>query len=78
MRDPQFHDQRPNAFASVEIIILRGVNQIESGDPANYAGPQDKRCRSDVSRLRNPGANRSDGKRQAQKEVRCAREPFRE
>ena len=77
-RDPKFHDKRSNAFAPIEIIILRRINQIEARDPANYASPEHKRRKIDMSCLRNPGADRSDGERQSEKEVRRAREPFRE
>ena len=64
-RDPELYDQRPNPFAAVKIVILRGVDQIETRHPANYAGSQDDRRKIDAPGLRNPGADRSNRQRQA-------------
>jgi len=76
--DAKFHDKRPNTFAPIEIIILRCINQIKAGDPADHAESEHKWRKIDTSCLCNPSTNRSDGERQSEKEVRRAREPLRE
>ena len=69
-RDPQFHNKRSNPFTPVEIVVLRGINQIESRHPANYTRRKHKRRKIDVSRLGDPRADRSNRQRQSEKEMR--------
>ena len=75
-RDPKSYDKRADPFASIKIVILRSVNQVESSDPANYTGREHQRRKIDTCSLRDPCTNRSDGQRQSEKKVRCAREPL--
>src|SRR5207302_10307382 len=77
-RDSKFYDERLNAFASIEIIILYRINQIKSSNPAHHAGSKHQRRKIDMSGLRNPGAERPNCQRQSEKEVGRAREPLRE
>src|SRR5437667_12731993 len=65
-------------FAPVEIVILRGVNQIESCHPANDSKPEDDGGNIDTSGLRDPCAQRRDCQRKSEKEVRRTGEPFSE
>ena len=47
-RDPKFDNQRTNSFAPIKIVILRRVNQIEPGHPANNSSAENKRCKIDM------------------------------
>src|SRR5262245_3276578 len=75
--NPEFHNKRSNTFALIEIVILCGVNEIESGDPANYAYRKHDRGKIDSSSLRYPCTNWRNSQRETEEEVRRAREPFR-
>src|SRR5207248_7325361 len=75
-RDPQFHHQRPYPFVPIEIVILRRINQIKPCNPANYACREHNRSKIDPTSLRDPCTDRCNGQREAEKEVRCARESF--
>src|SRR6266446_2790569 len=77
-RDPKFYDERPNAFAPIEIIILCRINQIKSSDPADHARSKHQWRKIDMSGLRNPSADRRNCQRQSEKEMGRAREPLRE
>src|SRR5215470_89698 len=74
--DPKLYHQRANPFTSIEIVILRGVNQIESSDPANYTGRKYQRCKIELSSLGDPGADRSNGQRQSNEEMRRTGKSF--
>src|SRR4029077_17866734 len=69
--------QRSNSFAPVEIIDLRGIDQIESCYPANYACRKHERRNIKRSRLRDPCADWSNRKCQPEKKMCRASEPFR-
>src|SRR4030095_5867972 len=73
---PEFHNKRPNPFAPIEIVILRRINEIKPRDPANYAGREYNRGKIDPTSLRDPCADGCDSQREAEKEMRCARESF--
>src|SRR5437660_1333996 len=75
-RDSKFYNKRSNIFPSIEIVILRRINQIEPCDPANYACREHNRSKIDPTSLRDPCTDRCNGQREAEKEVRCARESF--
>ena len=78
LRDPEFDDQRAQSFPAIEIDILRCVNQIETRHPADYSGTQNQRRQIEPAGLRNPGAGRRNGERDAEKKVGRAGEPLRQ
>ena len=57
-RDTEVYHERANFFALIKIKILRRVDQIESGHPADDPEGQNKRRKIDISSLSDPGANR--------------------
>lgn len=63
-------------FASVEVVILRGVDQIEARHPTSHAERENERRKIDMSGLRDPSANRRNGERQSKKKMGRGGETF--
>ena len=85
MGEPQSFSEIPSATTSerkfscaIELIILRGVDDIETGDPANYAEAKNDWRESKFAGLRNPCADRRNRQREAEKKMRRGREAFRQ
>src|SRR5438093_6195884 len=76
--NPEFYDLRANTFLPIEVVILSGVNEIESRYPANHAGREHQRRNINPPGLRDPRADWSDRQRKSEKEMCRAGEPFRE
>ena len=75
-RDSEFHNQRADSFTPIKIVILRRVNQIEPGHPANNSSAENKRCKIDMSGLRDPRADRRNGEGETEKEMSRGSEAF--
>ena len=57
-RDANVYHERANFFALVEIKILRRVDQIESGHPADNSQGENEWWKVNSSSLGDPRANR--------------------
>ena len=66
LRYSEFHDQGTQPFPAIEINILRGVNQIETGHPADNSGAQDQWRQIESASLRDPGSGRRDRERETE------------
>ena len=77
-RDAELDDQRAQPFPAIEIDILRRVNQVETGHPADHAGAENQRRQIEPAGLRDPGAGGRNRQGEAEKKMGRAREPFRQ
>ena len=77
-RNPKCDDKRTQIFPAIEVIILRGVDDIEPGDPANYSKAKNHWRQSKLAGLCQPRADWSNREREAEKKMRRVRETFRE
>src|SRR5438270_287291 len=68
-RDSESYHERLDAFPTIKIVILRRVNQIETGDPTDHSRGQNDRCKIAMSSLGNPCPDRRDGQREAKKKM---------
>jgi len=75
-RDSKSYHERSDAFAAIKIIILRRINQIETGDPTDHCRGQNDRCKIDMSGLSNPRPDRREGQREAKKKMGGGSEAF--
>jgi len=75
-RDSESYHERSDAFTAIKIVILRRVNQIETGDPTDHSRGQNDRCKIDMSSLGNPRPDRRDGQREAKKKMGRGSEAF--
>src|SRR5436190_1354698 len=68
-RDTQFYHERANVFAPVKFKILRRVDQIESGHPADNSQRQNEWRKIDISSLSDPGADRRNRQREPKEKM---------
>ena len=77
MRDSESYHERLDAFPTIKIVILRRVNQIETGDPTDHSRGQNDRCKIDMSGLGDPRADRRQSQREPEEKVRSRGEALR-
>src|ERR1700759_995743 len=65
-------------FFPIELKVLRRVDQIEAGYPADHPCSEDDRREFQPRALRYPCSGRRDSKSKSEKEVGRAREVFRD
>src|SRR5438477_4164092 len=68
-RNPEPHGERMQAFATIEIVILDGINQIESSHPTDHSESQNEWRLPDSTSLRAPGGDGRDSERETEKKM---------
>ena len=80
---PPRHDERAQAVRFVELVILQRVNDVEADEP-QHDGQRERGHLQNFQRRnirafhRQPRADRRERQREAEKNVRVIREPFRQ
>jgi hypothetical protein len=74
--EPEPNNERVQAFLSIEVVILRRVNQIKSADPADDAKSKDERRQVHMAGLCDPSCDWCNTERKTEKEMRRVGEVF--
>ena len=65
-------------FAAIEIVVLRGVDEVEAAHPAKHAEAENEWRQREPAGLRKPGSDWGDTQSKAEKKMSRVGKTFRE
>src|SRR5207253_8869879 len=72
----EFYLELSNAMMAINVVIVRHIDQIETGDPTDHSSGRNDRCKIDMASLGNPRPDRGEGQREAKKKMGRGGEAF--
>jgi len=75
--DSEANNEGAQSFLPIEFKILRSIDQIKTGHPADYTRAEEERSKRLSAGRRDPGASGRDRERQAQEKMTRGSEALR-